>query len=158
MNLLTKKALDEYNGEIAKHHGGINGRPFWNTNSSQFIYNPCFGFPIIPGAKSYLFTANDCNGVTRSFKAEKPTSLLTPIWKDLPAGIVELKVEALDEDGNIKYLAGARTFFKCDPFPGRENLPPKACTYRECALKGLRYVCLCSDHKNRRCLFLCTSR
>ncbi len=140
MDPFAKRALEEYNGEIAQHHGGIGGRPYWNAHSTQFTYNPKFLFPIIPEAKGYLFTATDKDGKEHSFVAEKSTSLLTPIWKDIPTGMVTLKVESLDKDGKPKYLAGARTFFKCDPFPGRENLPPRACSYEECAVKAYRYV------------------
>lgn len=140
MSSFAKQALSEYNGEIAMHHGGIKGRPYWNVNSSQFTYNPKLQFPIIPGAKEYLYTATDKNGKTYSFKSATSTSLLTPIWKDLPTGMVTLRVESLDENGNANYLSGVRTFFKCDPFPGRENLPDKDYSYRECALKAYRYL------------------
>ena len=136
-----EQALKEYNSEeFAVRPGGINGRPFWNVNSTQFIYSPSFSFPIIPKAKGYLFTATDINNKNHSFTAEKPTANLTPIWKDIPTGMVTLKVESLDENSQTQHLAGARTFFKADGFPGRDALPPRACSYRECATKALKYV------------------
>ncbi len=139
-SIFAKQALEEYNGEIAGFHGGINGRPFWNVHSSQFTYNPKLRFPIIPGAESYVFTATDSDGKTYSFKSENSTTLLTEIWKDLPTGVITLKVEAFDKNEKFMCISGMRTFFKCDPFPGRENLLPKAYSYRECALKAYRFA------------------
>ena len=95
MSILSEKALKEYNSEITTaHHGGVAGRPFWNVCASQFVFNPCFQFTEIPGCKRYLFTATDCNKKKHTFEAVSPTSLLTPIWGDIPECIVELKVEA----------------------------------------------------------------
>lgn len=144
----AKLALEEYNNEeLSPHFGGKDGKPFWNLQSPQCIYTPSFLFPKIVGAKRYLFTATDKYGKEHTFEADKPTAYLTPIWKDLPTGLVTLKVEALDsnhilnaDSGKPNYLSGTRTFFKADPFPGRENLPEKACSYRECARKALRFV------------------
>ena len=52
-------ALNEYNSEeFMVRPGGVNGRGFWNINSTQFIYTPCFAFPNIPKANGYLFTAS----------------------------------------------------------------------------------------------------
>jgi len=132
--------LDEYSAEQNGFQGGFDGRPFWNVHSSQFIYNPKLCFPITPGAKKYVFTATDENGNEYKFESKKSISYLTEIWKDLPTGMTTLKVDAYDKDDNFICVAGVRTFFKCDPFPGRENLPPKAYSYRECALKAYRYA------------------
>ena len=136
-----EQAFKEYNSEECMvHPGGVGGRGFWNIHSTQFIFCPSFSFPVIPKANEYLFTLTDETGKVHTFKAEKPTASLAPIWKDVPTGMTTLKVEALDEQGNPQYLSGTRTFFKADGFPGRENLPPKARSYKECALKGLRYA------------------
>jgi maltose/maltodextrin transport system substrate-binding protein len=141
MNKYKEQALLEYNSaETAAHPGAVGGRPFWNLNSSQFMFAPSFQFPKIPGAHGYLFTAEDTNGKTHTFKADLPTASLAPIWGEIPAGIVRLNVESLDKSGNVKYLAGARTFFKSAPFPGRDELPPKARSYRECALAAFRFI------------------
>lgn len=141
MSLLAKQAFEEYCSPITTaHHGGVNGRPFWNIHSTQFMFNPCFQFPWVPGCNKYLFTATDCNKTVHTFKAESPMSLLTPIWGELPEGIVELKVEALDESDKPWTLAGARSFYKCSPYPGPEYYPPKARSYRECALMAYRYI------------------
>ncbi len=140
MESYAAQALRECNdGANVIRQGGINGRPFWNINASQFLYVPAFLFPIIPGAKEYIFSAVDSTGKTHSFSADIPTAPLTPIWKDLAVGLVELKVEAIHKNGRA-YLAGARTFCKMAAFPGRDALPPRACSYKECALKAFRYV------------------
>ena len=92
-------ALAEYNsGETTAHHGGAYGRPFWNANATQFTFVPAFGFPVSPLAHEYLFTATDCEGKKHSFRAAKPTALLTPIWAAIPTGMVTLTVEALSAE------------------------------------------------------------
>ena len=139
MDIYAKQALEEYNGSKMVRQGGVNGKGFWNINSTQFTFVPTFQFPTIPAAKEYIYSATDCNGTIHTFTAKKTTAPLTPIWKDIPTGMVELKVEALHPN-NKTYLVGARTFFKCAPFPGRDVLPPKALSYKECAEKAFRYV------------------
>ena len=141
MSIYAKEGLMDYiNEETAVHPGGIKGRAFWNIHSTQFMYNPCFQFPKAPGYKKYLFTVTDTNKKVHTFEADKPTAFLTPVWGDIPEGITELKVEALDLNGNKKCLVGARTFYKSSPFPGIEHYPEKARSYRECALMAYRYV------------------
>ena len=141
MNTLQKQALEEYGSDInTAHHGGVDGRPFWNIHSTQFMYNPCFQFPLIPQCSRYLFTITDCNKKIHTFEAETPSSFLTPVWNDIPEGITQLKVEALNEDGTVGVLAGARSFYKCAPYKGPENYPPKARSYRDCALMAYRYI------------------
>ncbi len=134
-----EQAFNEYNN-ITIRPGGVAGRGFWNVNSTQFIFTPCFSFPIIPKANGYLFTATDANNNVHTFVAQKPTESLAPIWKDIPTGMVTLKVESLNKNGEPEFLTGARTFFKADGFPGRDNLPKKACSYKECATKALKYA------------------
>lgn len=135
------EALAEYNGgEKTAHHGGAYGRPFWNANSIQFLYVPAFGFPSSHLGTEYLFTATDCEGKKHSFKASKPTELLTPIWAEIPTGMVTLTVEALSAEDKPLFLVGARTFYKSAPFAGREAYGKPKQTYLECAKKGMRYV------------------
>ncbi len=141
MDKYAKQALLEYNNEkTTPHPGGINGRPFWNINSSQFIFAPTLYFPSVPQAHTYLFTLKDKNDKLHVFKSKEAISSLAPIWCDIPTGMSTLKVEALDEKENVIQLVGERTFFKCDPFPGRDALPPRAKSYRECALEAFRFV------------------
>lgn len=133
-------ALQEYN-TLSVRPGGVNGNPFWNINSSQFTFVPAFSFPSLPNelAKEILFTATDEKGGVHTFKAKKTSAPLTPVWAEIPTGLVNLKVEALNNKGEPTYLLGARTFFKCAPFPGRDNLPEKARSYKEAAELGFKY-------------------
>ena len=141
MDKYAEQALLEYNSEkTAAHLGGVDNRPFWNAYSTQFTFVPAFDFPDVRCAKGYLFTAEDKNGKAHAFIAEKPTSSLEPIWKDIPVGVVHLKVESLGADGKPEHIAGARSFYKSTPFLGRNAYPPKAVSYRECALKAYRYI------------------
>lgn len=141
MKNFAEIALNEYNDEKnIIHQGGVKGQNFWNISSSQFMYVPAFQFPYIPSAKCYEFTATDSNGKTHSFTAEKPTAPLTPIWKDIAVGMVELKIEAIHRINGKRYICGARTFYKSAPFPGREALPKRACSYKECAIKAFEYA------------------
>lgn len=134
-------ALAEYNSEkTTAHHGGAYGRPFWNANATQFTYVPAFNFPVSPLATEYLFTATDCNGKKHSFIAKKPIELLTPIWAQIPSGMVTLTVEALSAEGKPLFLTAARTFYKGAPFAGREAYGLPKQSYAECAKKGFRYV------------------
>jgi len=134
-------AIEEYCDEKnAIRQGGVNGRPFWNINAQRFTFCPSFSFLPFSTVKKYLFLATDCNGIEHSFVANTSQALLTPIWKDIPTGKVDLIVKGLDENDQPNYFVGARTFFKSSPFLGRENYPEKACSYQESALKALRYV------------------
>ena len=141
MNSYASQALEEYN-TLTVRPGGVNGNPFWNVNAMQFTYAPSFYFPTLPngGARGVLFTATDKNGDTHTFRGDSATAALTPIWSELPTGVVTLKAEALDKNGCVSYLLGVRTFFKCSPFPGRENLPAKDRPYRDAAMLAFRYV------------------
>ncbi len=141
MDEFAKRALDEYNSEenLIKP-GGVNGNSFWNVNASQFIYVPSFEFHKIPAASKYEYTATDCKGNTHSFISDSLIAPLTPIWKDIPVGMVTLKVEGIHRISGEKYLSGTRTFFKAAPFPGRADLPERARSYKECAEKALEYT------------------
>lgn len=141
MDDFAKKALEEYNDEANLiRPGGVMGRNFWNINATQFIYVPSFFFPVIPAAEEYEFFATDCTGKVHSFKASTPTAPLTPIWKNIPVGMVELKVEGIHRENGNRYISGVKTFYKASPFPGRDTLPKRACSYKECALKALKYA------------------
>ena len=64
MDQYAKQALLEYNSEeCSPHPGGVNGRAFWNTNASQFMFAPVLQFPKVPKARAYLYTAEDQNGL-----------------------------------------------------------------------------------------------
>ena len=120
------------------HHGGGKGRPYWNPTSFQFMYVPAFQFQHIPGTEQYRYHAVDVNGTDHIFEAENCTGLLTPVWRDIPEGVVKLTVWALDEEGNEKYLAGARTFYRLSPFTA--DLPQAARSYKETVTKIYDYA------------------
>lgn len=124
--------------ETAVHPGGGPGHPYWNARSSHFMYVPSFQFPWIPDDGKYRYTCEDENGKLYKFETLDPSASLEPIWRDIPDGIVKMRVTDLNEDGSDKYLVGARTFFKASPFPA--DLPPAARSYREAAMKGFEYM------------------
>lgn len=141
MDQYAKQALLEYNSEeTAAHLGGIDNRPFWNAYATKFTYVPAFQFPRILKAYGYLFTAVDKDGVKHTFKADSPTASLAPIWAELPVGVVHLTVESLNKSGEVLHIAGARSFYKDTPFPGRGTYPSRVRTYRESALAAYRYI------------------
>lgn len=146
MDNFAKQALKEYNDQANMiRPGGVDGRNFWNLNSSQFMFVPSFQFPLLPATEEYEFIATDCNGNTHKFTAPTPTAPLTPIWKDIPVGMVELKVEGIHNINHNRYLCGVRTFYKTAPFPGREALPKKARSYKESALMAYEYTFNCES-------------
>ena len=141
MDKFAKQALDEYNSATETvRRAGNNGKPFWNINASQFMYVPQFMMPAIPGAKEYIYTATDSKGGVYTFTAESPIEPLNEIWKDIAVGFVTLTVEAVNKNNGKKYLAGTRTFYKTQGFSGRDALPKRACSYKECATKAFRFV------------------
>ena len=83
---------------------GIPGEsPFWNKYAIRFINVPSFDFKPIEGAARYRFTAtSQSDSMDYVFTAEQPWSLLLPIWKELPTGMVNLTVEGID--GNDKVI------------------------------------------------------
>ncbi len=136
---LAKLAAVECSSELTTaHHGGGPGRPFWNVSSFQFMYVPSFQFNPLPHCNRYKYSATSADGVTRSFEANNACALLTPIWKDIPEGIVSLKVYSLDANGNEEHLIGARTFYRMSPFTA--DYPPAARPYKESAKMAYDYA------------------
>ena len=123
---------------LTAHHGGGKDRPFWNPYSFQFMYVPAFQFSPLPGYTKYAYHAVDEAGHAYDFTADTATALLTPIWGDIPEGVVRLKVNAVDKDGNEAETVGTRTFFKLAPFS--EDLAEKACSYKAAAAKAYDYA------------------
>jgi hypothetical protein len=141
MDQYAKQALSEYNSEeCTPHPGGVGGRPFWNTHSSQFIFAPTLQFPRTASGHGYIFTAEDKNGALHSFHSETSITSLAPIWGELPTGFFRLRAEALNHAGQKMGIVNERVFFKGAPFPGRDALPPPAKSYRQCAKDAFRYV------------------
>ena len=120
----ANQALKEYNSEHSGFQGGFDGRPFWNVHSSQFIYNPRLSFPIIPGAKKYIYTATDEDGKNYSFESTKSISFLTEIWKDLPTGLEQYEWY-VPVDSSISAIAEA--FMEVYTLTGDKLWYEKAC-------------------------------
>lgn len=136
---LERRAQKECcSSETTAHHGGGPGRPFWNAEATQFMYVPSFHFSHIPGAKSYRFRAEDEKGQCYTFDEKTPTALLSPIWKDLPEGVVRLVVYSLDQEGKEQYEVGSRTFFKLSPF--RSDYPKPEYSYEEAVRRAFDFV------------------
>ncbi len=117
---------------------GIPGKtPFWNGYAKRFIYVPSFDFKTIAGSANYKFTAiSDVTTKSYTFTAKEPWALLTPVWEELPTGLVYLKVEGLDKDGNKTGIAGAKMFYKAAVFNGPYR--PAFTDYRSAVIKNFR--------------------
>ena len=114
---VEESTLPIRNGEPGK-------APFWNEYARRFIYVPSFNFNSVDNSVKYRYTViSDTNSQNYSFEAKNPWSLLTPVWKEVPVGIVYLKVEGLDADNKVTGLAGERMFYKAAPFNGPYKLP-----------------------------------
>lgn len=133
---LTEQARAETVCAATARHGGA-GKPFWNAEARQFKFVPAFQFAPVPGCERYLYEATDENGKIHSFVADSASALLTPIWGEIPEGVVTLTVYATAENGQKQHLIGARTFFRSAPFS--EDCPPAEGSYRECALRAFDY-------------------
>ncbi len=121
--------------------------PFWNGSAKRFIYVPSFDFNTVNNSVKYRYTViSDVNSEHYSFEATNPWSLLTPVWKELPVGIVYLKVEGLDTDNNVTGLAGDRMFYKAAAFNGPYKLP--ATDYRSSVIRNMQSL-LEQDHYRR---------
>lgn len=142
--MMTRKELAEQafseccSAATTVRYGVKRGLPFWNVESTQFMYVPAFHFTAVRGISRYRYTALDEKGAVHSFEAGDCCALLTPVWADLPEGVVRLTVTALNSDGSEYGPCGARTFYRLAPFP--EKTPEAACPYRESAVKAYRYA------------------
>ena len=160
---LNARARQEYLKTI---RCGENGQgPFWNRYANKFIFCPAFDFEEVAQAASYRFTLDYIDDVWRkpvkyahgtdvppmeevlasfepaqqtwTFTATSPKASLKPVWDEIPAGNVQLKVDAVDADGNVIRTVGARKFMRDFPFEGPyyEAIRP----YREAAVMACIY-------------------
>jgi maltose/maltodextrin transport system substrate-binding protein len=117
---------------------GIPGiRPFWNDHSYRFIYAPAFRFETVDNAFEYRFTLHSEDGNTHQFTADEPWAPLTPVWNDIPHGRTEVKVEGINENGEVVGVAGERVFFRAAVYRGPYNEPTPV-SYTEAGKRGLR--------------------
>ena len=136
---LNRQASKRYEQPVRPGYEGRN--PFWNGFSTKFTYAPAFEFQPQVNVSDYRFTvcmADTADSRSWSFTASTPSAPLTPIWKDIPAGNVILRVEALDGKGNATCTVGERRFLRDFEFEGpyREAVRP----YREAAIIGLLHT------------------
>ena len=134
---LREEIIQAYDIPVRPGFEGKN--PCWNKFAKKFMYAPAFDFKVMEGAASYLYTVTEVPGDSTSrswsFTADAPYLSLSPIWRDIPVGEVELKVEAHDDEGNLIGLAGERRFYRDTPFT-----PPyhgAVRDYRESALMAM---------------------
>ena len=59
--------------------GGVDGSPFWNVNSRQFLYAPRFDVRPVENACSYRYCVVDAKGKRHVFRSEAAQSPLTPV-------------------------------------------------------------------------------
>lgn len=114
------------------------GRPVWNNYAIQFMYPPVFRFPHIPCYRRYRYTAVDENGKAHVFEADSSASDLSPVWADVPEGVVRLTVNGVDDDGKVGETVGVRTFFRLSPFTS--DLAPAKRSYTDAAKAAFRHV------------------
>ena len=135
-------ALMAENREDLRHEvrpGGRDGSPFWNGKARLFIYPPSFEFKKIPGAASYRFTAFDDIHVPHAFDAPEPTASLSPIWDEIPVGVVTLTCKAIDAGGKEIGEAGRRRFWRSASFDPAQYRPAKR-SYRDAYRLVLDYM------------------
>lgn len=115
--------------------GGVEGRPFWNRYSVQFMYPPAFEFAAVKGAAKYRFTVVDDVLNEHVFETDRPTADLSPVWKGVPVGFARVTVDGLGADGAVCGRAGTRRFWKAAAFE-----PPRAWGYGEAARRYYGYL------------------
>jgi maltose/maltodextrin transport system substrate-binding protein len=112
--------------------------PFWNGYSQKFSFAPAFELPLVAGAEAYRFTAIADDGQIRTFEAGVPWAPLTPIWAELPEGMVRLTVEGVGGSRERALgIAGEKAFYRSPVFGGPYR-DPAPISYSEAGKNGLR--------------------
>jgi hypothetical protein len=137
---ICQQALEE--SLIPVRPGIDKVRPFWNKHATMFIYAPAFENSnsswIIPNPKYFRYTAFSFTDKQEYiFTSNSPYKALSPIWKQIPAGKVYLKVEAISDNEKVFNLAGSRFFVKSSPF--NPPYPPAKYSYKEALIRGLKF-------------------
>ncbi len=117
---------------------GVPGEiPFWNKYARQFIYAPAFEVSSVTNAEKYMFTALSSDSTRYMFTARKTHENLSPIWHDLPVGLVQLTISGIDAHGNKVGEEKLLSFYKAASFKGPYH---KAVSdYKMSAKKALEY-------------------
>ena len=101
---LAKQAFEECcSDQTTVRYGVKRGAPFWNVESTMFMYVPAFHFNAVRGCRRYLYKAVDENGVEHVFEE------LDRIETDSAKYVALLPVydeaeEILDDDGELIIL------------------------------------------------------
>lgn len=133
---LNAHAAEEYNIAIRPGYEGRN--PYWNEFAVKFTYAPAFDFKEVEGAAYYQYTVTPKHNTEQKswvMTAPKPNTSLAPIWQHIDVGQVALKVEAMNDKGEVITAVGEREFLRDFPFNGPYNDAVR--DYKECAVLGL---------------------
>ena len=142
-----ESGYDQLNALAAKEYlepirpGNEAGNLWWNIHSKKFIYAPVFGFERIPGAVRYRYTATQPEDSTSrkwTFIAGSPNEALSKMWNKIPPGKTKLKVEGLNEAGDVVGIAGERNFVRDFPFHGPYHGPAR--DYHEAAVRAAVFI------------------
>jgi maltose/maltodextrin transport system substrate-binding protein len=90
----------------------------WNQNAVQFIRPPAFDLADLRGAHAYLFAAHATDERTYTFRAKSPRMDLSPIWPQLPVGLVTVQVMALNSADRVLRVLTTRSFHRAAAFNG----------------------------------------
>ena len=144
-NSFHELAVEESLIPVRPGESGVS--PFWNGYAKRFIHVPSFDFNEVEGAVRYRYSVtSDVNCETFRFEADHPRASLSPVWKELPVGIVYLQVEGLDADQQVIGGAGEKLFYKAAPFNGPYN--PPASDYTSSVIRNMESL-LEQDHYRR---------
>ena len=137
---VNKQAQQEYLQPIRPGSDGRN--PYWNGFAHKFTYAPAFDFKPVKGAKAYQFVIEQVDGQGTdklSYRTDKPTADLSPVWDKVPVAKVRVSVFAIDRKGRVMPdTVGQRTFWRDYPFHGRYQQAPRP--YLEAAKKAMLYI------------------
>ena len=96
--------------------GGVDGQAYWNELSVRFQYPPSFDFKPVEDAVSYRYVLEDDARRKYDFSAATPNESLASVWTNLPTGFLRLEVYGVNRRGRVLGVAGARRFWKSEPF------------------------------------------
>ena len=113
--VLNEQAASEYLNPV---HPGVRGEvPFWNKFAFKFTYAPAFDFDDVEGASAHVFSATG-GDITLFFTSDTPRAALSPIWGELPYGMINLSVQAIGAEKEPVGDPQTRSFTKDYPFIG----------------------------------------
>jgi hypothetical protein len=113
--------------------------PVWNDYARCFIYAPVFKFKPIEGAEYYTYSLTiEPDHKVITWTEDRLENSLSSHWPCIPVGVVSLKVEGLDMEGNSIGIAGVKRFYRSSPFTSVMNAPKKS--YHDAAVQALEFI------------------